>query len=44
LTRRADAVLAGHDGPRSRAHYGYIALETLKVTCLTVGGALMLAR
>lgn len=38
LTRRSDAVLAGHDAPRSRGHYAYVALETLKVAALLVGG------
>ncbi|MFF7941520.1 hypothetical protein ACFZC5_17555 [Nocardia gamkensis] len=42
LTRRSDARLAGHDAPRSRGHYAYVALETLKVTALLVGGILLL--
>lgn len=42
LTRRSDAVLAGTDGPRSRAHYGYVALETVKVVALVVAGILLL--
>ncbi len=42
LTRRSDAVLAGHDAPRSRGHYAYVALEALKVAALLVGGILVL--
>ncbi|OBH55374.1 hypothetical protein [Mycobacterium sp. E2479] len=43
LTRRADRVLAGSDGPRSRAHYAYVALETVKVVGLVVTGILLLS-
>ena len=43
LTRRADKVLAGSEGPRSRAHYAYIALETVKVIGLIVAGILLLS-
>jgi hypothetical protein len=43
LTRRADKVLAGSDGPRSRAHYAYVALETVKVIALVVAGILLLS-
>lgn len=42
LTRRSDAVLAGHDAPRSRSHYAYVALEILKVAALLVGGIAVL--
>ena len=42
LTRRSDAVLTGHDGPRSRAHYVYVALEVLKVIALATLGILLL--
>ena len=42
LTRRSDAVLAGSDGPRSRAHYVYIGFEAVKVVGLTVAGILLL--
>ncbi|OBA72377.1 hypothetical protein A5641_00945 [Mycobacterium sp. 1554424.7] len=42
LTRRADAVLAGSEGPRSRAHYVYIGLEAGKATALIVAGILLL--
>ncbi|WP_031470941.1 hypothetical protein [Sciscionella sediminilitoris] len=43
LTRRSDAVLAGAEAPRSRAHYAYIALEGVKVLALLFGGVLTLA-
>ncbi len=43
LNRRSDAVLAGHEGPRSRAHYVYIGLEVIKVVALLVSGILLLA-
>ena len=46
LTRRSDAVLsgaAGEDGPRSRAHLGYVALELVKVVALVVAGAALLS-
>ena len=42
LTRRSDEVLAGAEGPRSRAHYAYIALEGIKVVALVVAGTLLL--
>ena len=42
LTRRSDAVLAGRDAPRSRAHHAYIALEAVKVFALLVTGMLLL--
>jgi hypothetical protein len=38
LARRTAAVLAGEDGPRSRAHYVYIALELVKVIALIAAG------
>jgi hypothetical protein len=38
LKRRSDRVLAGEDGPRSRAHIGYVALEVVKVIVLTTLG------
>ncbi len=43
LTRRSDQVLAGHDAPRSHAHYVYIGLETVKAIALVVAGILLLA-
>ncbi|MGH9123408.1 MAG: hypothetical protein ACRDZ8_01620 [Acidimicrobiales bacterium] len=43
LTKRSDAVLAGHDAPRSHSHYAYIALEATKVAALLVAGILLLA-
>ena len=44
LTRRSDAVLAGTNGPRSHAHYVYVALEAVKVIALVAGGILLLSR
>ncbi len=43
LTSRSDAVLAGADGPRSRAHYAYVGLEAVKVAALLAAGILLLA-
>jgi hypothetical protein len=43
LTRRSDAVLAGDDGSRSRAHWAYVGLETVKVIALLIAGVLLLA-
>lgn len=34
LTKRSDAVLAGHEGPRSSAHLVYVAVEVIKVGAL----------
>ncbi|GAB3033299.1 hypothetical protein [Mycobacterium bourgelatii] len=42
LTKRSDQVLAGQEGPRSRAHYVYVALEVVKVVALIVAGILLL--
>jgi hypothetical protein len=42
LTRRSDAVLAGTEGPRSRAHYVYVGLEVVKVAALIAAGILLL--
>ncbi len=42
LTRRSDRVLAGSEGPRSRAHYVYVGFETVKVVALVVAGILLL--
>jgi hypothetical protein len=42
LTRRSDQVLAGRDGPRSHAHFGYIGLEVVKVIALAVAGVVLL--
>jgi hypothetical protein len=36
-------VLAGDDGPRSRAHWVYVGFEVVKVTGLLVAGVLLLA-
>jgi len=43
LSRRSDAVLAGGEGPRSRAHWVYVGLETVKVIALLIMGVLLLA-
>lgn len=43
LTRRSDAVLAGENAPRSRAHYVCVAFEVVKLVALTVGGILLLS-
>jgi hypothetical protein len=42
LARRSDAVLAGENVGRSRAHHAYVALETVKVVALLVGGVALL--
>ncbi|MBV8929376.1 MAG: hypothetical protein JO152_09650 [Mycobacteriaceae bacterium] len=44
LNRRSEAVLAGSEGPRSRAHFAYIAVEVVKVAALIATGALLLAQ
>ncbi|QLL09422.1 hypothetical protein [Mycobacterium vicinigordonae] len=43
LARRSDQVLAGAEGPRSRAHYVYVAIEAVKVVALLVAGILLLS-
>jgi hypothetical protein len=43
LTRRSDAVLAGGEGPRSRAHWAYVGLELVKVAGLLIAGVLVLS-
>lgn len=42
LTRRSDQVLAGAEGPRSRAHYAYVGLEAVKAVALVTAGVLLL--
>lgn len=42
LAKRSNAVLAGAEGPRSRAHLGYVALEVLKAAGLLVLGVILL--
>lgn len=42
LTRRSDVILAGGDAPRSGAHHLYVALESIKLTALVVGGVVAL--
>ncbi|MGY2701985.1 hypothetical protein [Nocardioides sp. HB32] len=44
VSRRSDAVLAGDDGPRSRAHLWYVGLELVKVAALVTAGVLLLGR
>jgi hypothetical protein len=43
LTRRSDRVLAGEDGPRSRAHLVYAGFEVAKVGALVWLGVSALA-
>jgi hypothetical protein len=43
LTKRSDAVLAGGEGPRSRAHYVYVGFELVKVIALLITGISLLA-
>lgn len=43
LSRRSDAVLAGSEGKRSRAHWVYVGLEAVKVVALLVSGVALLA-
>jgi hypothetical protein len=43
LTRRSDTVLAGVEGPRSRAHWAYVGLEIVKVIALLIAGVSLLA-
>lgn len=42
LTRRSDVVLAGGEGPRSRAHWAYVVLEIVKVIALLIAGISLL--
>lgn len=46
LTRRSDAVLAAgpaaEELPRSRAHFGYVGLEIIKVMALLTAGVALL--
>lgn len=42
LAKRSNAVLAGQEGPRSRAHLSYVGFEILKVVGLVVLGVLLL--
>jgi hypothetical protein len=43
LNRRSDQVLAGLDAPRSRGHYAYVGLETIKAIALVLAGVLLLS-
>jgi hypothetical protein len=38
LVRRSNRVLTGEQGPRSRAHHAYVALEIVKVVALVALG------
>jgi hypothetical protein len=38
LTKRSETVLAGGEGPRSRAHFGYVGFEIVKVVALLGAG------
>jgi hypothetical protein len=42
LSRRTAVVLAGEEGPRSHAHYAYVALELVKVIALIWTGVLLI--
>lgn len=42
LERRTRRVLAGDQGPRSRSHLGYVALEVVKVVLLPSLGVLLI--
>jgi hypothetical protein len=41
LTGRTRAVLAGHEGGRSGAHFAYIAIEVIKIIALIIAGVLL---
>jgi hypothetical protein len=43
LNLRSDKVLAGQQGPRSRAHYAYVGFEAIKAIALIVAGILLLS-
>jgi class 3 adenylate cyclase len=43
LNRRSAHVLAGQDGPRSRAHHAYLGLEALKLAALVALGVALLS-
>jgi len=42
LTKRSDTVLAGEEGPRSRAHFVYIGFELVKIAALLIAGVMLL--
>jgi hypothetical protein len=44
LNRRSDRVLAGEVLPRSRAHFGYVGLESVKVLSLIALGIVLLGQ
>lgn len=43
LSRRSNAVLAGEEAPRSRAHHVYVGTELVKLVALLAGGIGLLA-
>jgi len=43
LNRRSARILAGEDGPRSRAHHAYVGSEVLKLGALVALGAALLS-
>ncbi|WP_112470381.1 hypothetical protein [Streptomyces triticisoli] len=43
LNRRSDRVLAGEEGPRSRGHLAYVALELAKVGVLIALGVCLVS-
>jgi hypothetical protein len=43
LNLRSDKALAGHQEPRSRAHYAYVGFEAMKAIALVVAGILLLS-
>ncbi|PZH15528.1 hypothetical protein C1I97_08090 [Streptomyces sp. NTH33] len=43
LNRRSDRVLAGEEGPRSRGHLAYVALELAKVGILIALGVCLVS-
>jgi hypothetical protein len=44
LTRRSDRILAGEEAPRSRAHWVYVGLESVKVLALLITGIFLLGQ
>lgn len=44
LTRRSDRILAGEEAPRSRAHWAYVGLESVKVLALLIAGIFLLGQ
>lgn len=44
LARRSDRILAGEESPRSRAHWVYVGLESVKVLALLITGIFLLGQ